>query len=226
MRTRRGARLAALAALWLFAAGSAGAAGGHHGVDDANILPAGECEQETWFTRAQGGGRLLHAGLSCRVGPVELGVAGEHARDAGSSQTAWNLEAKWAREVAAGFSLGAVVQPVWIAHQRPRLAGTMAAALATWNLSESLALHANFGRDFVRGSEDLPRGGVAAEWTPAEGWSLVAERYLEQRTHFARAGVRWAAGRTWSLDLTRAQRLSGPTPSNWTLGLTLGFGRD
>ena len=225
MGTGSGARQAALGMLALLA-GSAFAAGGHHGVDDASILPAGECEQESWFTRAQGGERLLHAGFNCRAGPVELGVAGEHAHDGDGSQTAWSMQAKWAREVGGGLSVGASVQPVWQAHQRPRLAGTTLAGLASWNLDERVAFHANIGRDFVRGAEDLPRGGLAAEWTPVPDWSLVAERYLEQRTHFVRGGARWSVARNWSLDLTRAQRVAGPTPSNWTLGMTVEFGRD
>ena len=39
--------LAAVAFAFPFAAG---AAGGHHGVDDASILGAGECELEGWVT--------------------------------------------------------------------------------------------------------------------------------------------------------------------------------
>ena len=96
--------------------------------------------------------------------------------------------------------------------------------MATWTPRTDLALHANLGRDVVHRGADTARGGVAAEWAPADRWWLLAERYLEQGTHFLRGGVRWAAGRTWSLDFSRAQRLAGPGSSTWTFGLTLGFG--
>lgn len=223
MRTNDLRRLVPLA---LLAAGPAWAAGGHHSVDDAGLLDPGQCEQETWFSRASGNLRLLHAGLNCRVGPVELGVAGEHGRGGGPSQTAWNLEAKWAREIADGWSVGAVVQPSWQAHVRPRYAATVALALLTWTPRKDLAFHLNAGRDFVHRGANLKRGGIAAEWSPADRWWLTAERYLEQDTHFARAGARWAVSDAWTVDFSRAQRLSGPNPSTWTLGVSFGFGGD
>ena len=214
--------VAAIALGW--AAVAAHAAGGHHGVDDAEILPRGECAQETWFSRASGGERLLHAGLNCRVGPFELGGAGEHARSGDESGTAWNLELKWAREIAGGVSVGLDLQPTWLAHRSPRLAGMRVSALATWKAAETLSLHFNAGRSFVRSDRDLPNGGIAAEWAPVARWSFVAERYLENETHFVRAGARWAAGRQWTIDLSYANRLSGPVPSFWTLGVSIGLG--
>jgi hypothetical protein len=219
----RWARQAALAACWLATASGAMAAGGHHGVDDAALLPSGACEQESWVSRARGGGRLLHAGVGCRVGPVELAAAAEHEHD-GASATAWNLEVKWARELADGFSIGLDLQPGWQAHQHPRQAATQFSALATWSPRPDLNLHLNLGRDFVRGDADLPRHGFALEWVPLTGWSLLAERYLEERTHFLRAGARWTAGPQWTLDLSHAHVLRGPKPSLWTLGLTFNFG--
>jgi len=169
---------------------------------------------------------LLHAGVNCRLGPVQIGGAGEHARGDGRSETAWNLEVKWAREVADGFSIGLDLDPLWIAHRSPRYAATRFAALATWNVVPQLALHANAGHDFVHGGRDLANGGIAAEWTPVPRWSLVLERYLDAETHFLRAGARWAAGRQWSVDLSYSSRVSGPIPSFWTLGLTIDLDDD
>ena len=100
---------AALALACGLGAGMAMAAGGHHAVDDAEILKRGDCEGEGWFTRARGGERLVHSGVQCRVGPVELGAAAEYGRADGASQTGWALELKWAREVADGLSLGVSV---------------------------------------------------------------------------------------------------------------------
>src|SRR4051812_36577695 len=115
-RTRR-----ALVAIALACAGlAAQAAGGHHAVDDATILGRGECEQDTWASRAQGGGQLLHAGLSCRAGPVELGGAGEHVRGDEGSATSWQAEVKWAHEIADGLGFGLDVQRTWAARQSQR----------------------------------------------------------------------------------------------------------
>lgn len=209
-------RLAALAAC---ACAPAFGAGGHFAVDDAKILGRGECGAESWFTHSSEE-RVLHAGLNCRLGPFEVGGAADHSRGDGSA-THWNLEAKWARDVTETFALGFDLQPGWQARARPRYDATLFAALATWTPRLDLAVHANLGRDFVRGGADLPRGGLAVEWSPATHWWLVAERYLEQRTHFARAGLRWEAGHGWSLDFSRAQRVAGPAPSNWTLGVNI-----
>ncbi|HSH90538.1 MAG TPA: hypothetical protein VK996_11185 [Ramlibacter sp.] len=219
-------KLRAAAAMFLMAAscGGAIAAGGHHAVDDASILEPGVCELESWFTRSHGGERLLHAGAGCRVGPVELGVAGEYARQGGASQAGYALQAKWAAGIAEGLSVGASLTPATQAHVRPRYQGTTVSALVTWAAQERVALHANIGRDFVHRGADQNRSGVSAEWTIREGWSLVGERYYENRTHYARAGARWAISEKWSADLSRAQRLRGPGESSWTLGMSWLFG--
>jgi hypothetical protein len=214
-----------MTAACLAATGTAHAAGGHHAVDDAAILGEGECELEAWGSRFGAGARLLHAGLNCRVGPVELGAASEYGRDGGASSTGWALQAKWARELGP-VSVGLSVQPLSAAHVRPRYAGTVVAALLSWQAAEPLALHFNLGRDLVHRGRDQARGGVGVEWTPASGWSLAAERYREQDTHFLRAGVRWNLAKAWTLDASHAHRISGPNPSLWTVGVTYGFGGD
>jgi hypothetical protein len=201
-------------------AGAACAAGGHHAVDDAAILEPGQCELEGWFGRARGGERSLHAGAGCRVGPLELGLASDHARLEGQSQTGWSAQAKWAHELAPGFSAGVSLVGGWQARARPRHQGVALAALASWQPRDGLALHLNLGRDFVHQGADLDRSGIAVEWQPRAGWTLMAERYLEERTHFVRAGLRWAIDERWSVDASRAHRLRGPGASNWTFGVT------
>jgi len=220
------ARRAAAAAAAAPACAAAQAAGGHHAVDDATILDRGNCEEENWVSRYQGGTRLLHAGVNCRVGPVELDGAGEYARGDGGSATQWNLEVKWAKPVGNGWAVGLDLQPVWAAHQSPRYAATRFSALATWNVTEGVDLHFNAGRDWLRGDRDFPRYGIGMDWAPIPRWSFVLERYLESGTHFVRTGARWAAGRQWTVDLSYAQRLSGPAPSYWTFGLTFDLDED
>jgi hypothetical protein len=221
-RARAGALLAGL-----LSGGCVMAAGGHHAVDDAAIADAGACKLESWWSAAQGGDRLLHAGGGCRVGPVELNPAMEYSRPAngGGSETTTSVQVKWASELSPGFSAGLELQGNWQAHVRPRHQGNTLVSLFTWAVRDDLALHLNLGRDFVRGEADQNRGGVSAEWKAHPDWSLVAERYLDAGTHFLRAGARWAVTEGWSVDLSRAQRLHGPAGSNWTLGTTWQFAR-
>jgi hypothetical protein len=205
---------------------SAMAAGGHHALDDAVILEPGTCQVESWLTRDNDHQRLLHAGSACRVGPVELGVAAEHARDgAGSSETGYQLQGKWATEVLPGIHAGLSLTGGWQAHARPRYQAATVSGLLTWFAHEDLAFHLNLGRDLLRAQADEDRSGVSVEWTVRPGWSLTVERYLEAGSHFARAGVRWALDEAWSFDLSRAHRVRGPGASNWTLAATWQFPR-
>lgn len=215
-------RLAALSAL--VAATGAWGAGGHHAVDDAAILDEGACKVESWIARG-GGERLLHPGAGCRVGPLELSAGADSARADGSSATGYGLAAKWAAEVATGVSLGVVLAPGWQARVRPRYQGSTVLALATWAPRDDLALHFNLGRDFLHRADDEARHGASVEWTPRADWALVLERFRAEQTHFVRAGVRWSLREGWSVDLSRAQRLSGPGASDWTLGATWEFAR-
>lgn len=222
---RAAARCGAVIAALLWASTSVMAAGGHHALDDAVILEPGTCQVESWFSRAADHQRLLHAGGGCRVGPLELGVAAEHARGDGASDTGYQVQGKWATELAAGLNAGLSLTGGWQAHARPRYQATTLSALLSWFPRDDLALHLNLGRDFVRRQDDEDRAGVSLEWTVRPGWSLTTERYLEAGTHFARAGVRWAINEAWSVDLSRAHALRGPGVSNWTLGATWQFPR-
>src|SRR5678815_1677803 len=94
-----------------------------------------------------------------------------------SSQTAWGVEAKWATELADGFSIGAKADSVWAANRQPRYQGMSASALASWKAGKTVALHLNLGRDFIHAGDDQSRYGASVEWAPVQPWSLVAERY-------------------------------------------------
>lgn len=220
----RNTRLASAAALLGLFSGFAMAAGHHHAVDDAAILDEGACKVESWIARG-GGERLLHAGAGCRAGPVELSAGADHARAGGSSATGYGLVAKWATELATGVNAGVLVAPGWQARVRPRYQGSTVLALATWTPRDDLSLHFNLGRDFLHRADDESRYGASVEWAPQAAWVLVVERFRAEQTHFLRAGVRWSPGEGWSVDLSRAKRLSGRGASDWTLGATWEFPR-
>ena len=225
-RGRRGFR-AAIAAAGLLAAWLAGpcarAAGGHHSVDDAVLLVPGACNLEGWATGSQDGARLLHGGGGCRVGPVELSAASELTRQGDASDTNWQLQLKWAHPLAAGVSAGFSVTPFWLAHQQPHFQGTMVATLLTWKANDSLTAHLNLGRDFLQNAPNQPRSGIALEWAESKQLSLLGERYVEDRTQFLRAGLRWSIGDHVTIDASRSQRLGGAGVSNWILGMSRQF---
>ena len=210
----------AFAAIAACAGAAAHAAGGHFSVDDATILDPGQWEQETWYSRAGGGTNLLHAGLNFRVGPVELDGALERARSSGDpAATNWNLEMKWAHPLTEHVGIGFDVQPAGLLSPVSQYAVTRFYGILSWQAHDTLLLNVNAGHDWVRGGSDLPRGGFSAEWTPVKVLTLIAERYLDTGTHFVRGGVRWSPTPRWTWDISRAQRLSGPAPSTWTLGI-------
>lgn len=218
------------AGLFLLAAGAgcAMAAGGHHAMDDAAILEEGRCKVEGWFERSGAPARLLHVGVGCRVGPVEVVASSEYERQRGSgpgSQTGHALQAKWATEIAGGFSAGWSVAPQWQARARPRWQATTGIALLMWEATEAVTFHGNIGRDFIRNDADQDRGGLGVDWEFRQGWKLMAERYRQDAGHFARAGLRWEPARDWTVDVSRARRLRGAGDSSWTLGLTREFDR-
>lgn len=130
------------------------------------------------------------------------------------------MQAKVAHPVSERFSVGAAIAAGWQARTSPRYGSSSAIAIATWAAREDVVLHVNIGRDFVHQGPDGTRGGIAVEWAPRQDWSLLAERYREEDTHYLRAGVRWTPAPRWQLDFSGARRLSGPDPSVWTVGVT------
>ncbi|HSW21921.1 MAG TPA: hypothetical protein VLJ62_04065 [Burkholderiaceae bacterium] len=201
------------------------AAGGHHAVDDAAILEAGQCQVETWFDRSSGAAtRLWHAGPACRVGSAELGLNLDATRSAGGGRTTVaGAQAKWAWPMSEQIHVGAVVGASW-QDEAPRRVGSTVVIPLTWRVSDALQVHVNVGRDFLHAAPDAGRRGVAVEWSATPDWSFVAERYRELHTHRWRLGARRALGANASVDLSHARGL-GAAPSSWTLGLNWLFDR-
>jgi hypothetical protein len=216
----------ALASILLFATSTAWGAGGHHSVDDANILDPGNCEFETWVTRASRSDELLHVGGQCGVHGVEIALAAEPSRLQGARSDVWQAQLKWARPLDEAVHVGFSVTPQWDTRSSPRYQGTTLSTLLTLQPWEGWQLHGNLGRDWLH-EGNRARSGVAADWTtPDKRLQFAVERYVENRTNFARAGARWFANDKWTFDMSRAQRLDGPRPSNWTLALTRSFAKN
>ncbi len=219
---------ARFAAVFLLAVGgrAAHAAGGHHSVDDAALLEAGRCEVEVWYERHGGNRRsLANAATGCRVGPVELGVGVDRARDAGVGKTnTVSPQLKWATPIGGRWSAGVVVAGAW-QDRSPGYLGSSLIVPLTWQPADGWSVHVNAGRDFLPGARDTHRAGAAIEWTAAPNWTLVGERYREGGADYGRAGLRWAPSDSLSVDLSRAHSSGGDAPAWWTLGVNWVFGR-
>ena len=201
------------------------AAGGHYAVDDAAILDPGSCQLEVWIDRAAGGrGTLLHAGPGCRLGPVELSLNLDHFNAEGvGAVTAIGPQLKWVRELAPALSAGIVLSAA-VRDHAPNFIGSSVVVPLTWEVGESVRVHLNAGRDFLRDRPNLSRSGAAVEWLATPNWLLVAERFREVGLDFWRAGIRYVPQDGISIDLSRAEGLAG-APSRWALGLNLAFDR-
>ena len=205
---------------------SAQAVGGHHGVDDAAMLDAGKCKLEGWAERETGGARTLHhLGTGCRVGPVELGLNLDNEKQATTDAvTSFGPQIKWAYPLNDVLSIGAVAS-VKFNSQSPRYASSTLVIPLSWRATETLSVHVNYGRNFLRGGVDQPRGGVSLEWTPISDLSLVAERFREAANNSTRLGARYALTPDVKLDISRARSLHAGGVSWWTAGVIWEFDR-
>jgi hypothetical protein len=128
--------------------------------------------------------------------------------------------------VAEDWHAGVLLRAQFAAHQQPRHDATGLVGLLTYEPREDLALHLNLGRDFLHGGGTLQRSGIGAEWRVRRDWTLLAERYARDGSHFFRGTVRWAAAKNWTFEFGRAQHVAGPESSHWTLQVNIGFGGD
>ena len=219
------------AAIASIALSQAHAAGGHHAVDDAALLDPGQCEIETWIERQQdrgdGGSRLLHAGVGCRVGPVELGLGAERSRASGGENPgSVSAQLKWATALDARWSVGVVLSGQWASARNGGYQGAALLVPVSWKLDDSVTVHLNAGRDFGR---DRPgaaragaaRAGVAVEWAPMVDRSFMAERFRQDGVDAWRLAARWLPLPGLSVDVGRAA--GGGTAPLWTVGLNWAF---
>ena len=208
-------------AMLLMAVSGPALAGGHFTVDDAALLDPGQCQIDAWVEHeSRADRRLAHVGPSCGLGPVEVGLGWDRSRiQAADAPLATGAYVKWAVGLTDAVSLGAVVAGNWQAAS-PRHAGTTLVIPVSWRIDDALQAHFNVGRDYVRGGVHANRAGVAVEWRPATRWLVIAEQFRQSEASFARIGLRWEPTKALSIDLSRADRWSGPSSAWWTLGMS------
>jgi len=205
---------------------SAQASGGHHAVDDAALLDIGKCKLESWAERETGAARsLYHLGTGCRLGQVELGLSLDTEKQAvADAATSFGPQIKWAYSLSEAVSIGAVASAKFN-RQSPRYASSTLVVPFTWRATDTLSAHLNWGRNFLRGGLEQPRGGVSLEWAPVTDLSLVAERFREAANNATRFGARYALTPDIKLDLSRARSLNAGGVNWWTAGLVWEFDR-
>ena len=126
-----------------------GVAGGHFAIDDAALLDPGSARSMRWIEReSRADRRLVHAGPSCGLGPVEVGIGWDPLPRAGRRRADRDQRlVKWAVGVAEAVSVGAAVAGNWQATS-PRYAGTTIVIPVSWRIADALQTHVNLGRDF------------------------------------------------------------------------------
>lgn len=199
------------------------AAGGHHAVDDAAMLDAGNCKLDGWWAAGPSSARTLRAGAGCRVGAVELGVGTERLRADGDTAHAHGVQVKWAHELQPGVGVGLSLAPSWQGRSAQAYQGSVVMGLLSWAAHPGLGVHLNLGRQVRHRDRDDTAGGVSLDWRLSADWQGMVERYRVDGQHLARAGLRWTPVKGWTLDTSRAQAMSGPRGSVWTLGVTREF---
>lgn len=200
------------------------AAGGHFAIDDAALLDAGQCQVDAWFeAEARADRSLFHAGPSCGLGPVEVGLGWDRLRtDSADAATVTNVQVKWAVGITETLSVGAAAAAYWQAAS-PRYLGASLVIPVSWRISDSLQTHLNLGKDFLYGGPSPTRAGFAVEWQPISGWVLIAERFRQFEGTFGRAGLRWEPSKALSVELSLADRWGGRSSPWWAFGVAWAF---
>lgn len=203
---------------------SSRAAGGHHAVDDASILDAGQCQVEVWAEQASRHA-LQHVGPACGLAGVELGLNLERsAVGTGSAAGSAGAQVKWAADVQPGLAVGVVWAAGWQG-ANARFTGQTLLLPVSWSPREDLDLHVNVGRDLRPHAADVECLGVALEWKPTANGQALVEWWRDSSGSQARLGWRYVIRDGLSVDLSRAESLRHSGAGWWTAGLNRVFGR-
>jgi len=222
--------------LWcalLCAAGSA-QAGRPLSTDDANVIPQGECQVESWYQSADGA-HEAHVAPGCGLAhDTELDFEAIHLSPAVDDRNALVLQVKTALPTldvygwsfAAKLNAGAV-NPV--GGNQWRADAYSVTGMATRHLSETLDLHLNLGGE-RRQREHVSAATYAAAlvWNAAPQALLFAEVLGDDK-----AGATQTLGARWwlqperiGLDLTVGRQAGVPDSRFVTVGLSFyGLGR-
>ena len=205
--------------------------------DDASTADAGTCQVEAWFGRDTGntGTRSMVLAPACGLA-ADLEIGADHTRfsargtqpDEGGLALKW-VPSAWRVGSAAGeLNFGLKLSGAWVkaAGASWQQAQTGALVLATLQVSDSVAVHANLG--LARDHALRTRGtllNLALVWAPLEALLLFAEAQgNDRREVFGRtvysAGARWWLVKgTLGLDLGASREAGAGAGTRWRFGL-------
>jgi len=195
------------------------AAGGHYVVDDAELVGAGQCELEVWFSRFDSNTDALMIMPACNPGGnLELGLGVGRADPGGETfvelaaktlvqpvgETGWG----WGIAGAAHFSDGL-----------SELEAIEAYIPVTRELNDQLLMHVNVGVAHERNGDDLAIWGLGFDYSVLNGVNLIAETYgSHQGGTELQTGLRFGVGEG-HVDVSYGQTVSN-SDDNWA---TVGF---
>lgn len=202
--------------------------------EDADVLDAGQCEAEGFYSQWHASGFdglkawTLQAG--CGIGAhTQLALAGSRANSGGEHADALQLAGKTALIARDEGGLGLAL--AWnlsalragggsFAHEASCL--TLA---ATREMAPGWTAHANLG--WTRSEQARMHSttwGLALEKSLGHGVDLAGEVYGDDRHRpWTGAGLRWAVDAHWSLNAALAAQHDSPRQRLWSLGAKLSF---
>ena len=200
------------------------AMGGHFDADDAVMLAPGRCQVEIWAIATRSRSSTEHLGPACRVGPVELGLSLDRARENGATAHLVGAQLKWAVDsVLPQVSLGLVASVGRDLRQSSGVSGSLFAPI-TWFANDQLQVHFNLGLDRDGSGGTFRRKGLAGEWAASDRVTLIGELLRSGGQRSARVGVRIGLAEFTSLDFSTLHS-SASSARRLAVGLNHEFGR-
>lgn len=190
-------------------------------VDDASIVPAGQCQLESWL-RAAAPGRELSLVPACHVAGTEFGLGlSDYARPSQTHTAAFGAKRVVHEAASQRWALAASLGANWNA-SRGEFEG--------WNFNLPLSVtgdaagrghwHFNLGWNAPKHGRDALTAGIGAEFALRSRWTALAEIFADQHgSRVAQLGVRREFDASHSIDLLVGHQNDGAR-SPW---LTLGF---
>jgi hypothetical protein len=199
------------------------AAGGHHLVDDANMLDRGQCHVETWGEVYQRGGELFHVAPGCRAGFTELSLAFEY--DNVDFEPIKSLEP----QIKTVLNPDDDVRVAFVFNSAIETGGRHGESNIyiplTVDKIDGIEIHANLGYSWERGEHSSLIWGFAAEPAITQRLHAIGEiAQLADKQRIIQLGLRYyLIPELLNFDLSIARRLNRERDNYLTAGITWTF---
>ncbi|MCH8544550.1 MAG: hypothetical protein LAT61_13365 [Alcanivorax sp.] len=165
-------------------ANQAHAAGGHYVVEDALLVDPSGCELESWHSRLDRNNADTALLLTCNpTGAFDIGGGLVRTEENGEYDTLVELNGKFlfrdAAEHRFGLGLAAIAT---YSNDSAKLETVELLLPATFNATDSLAIHANVGHANERNDANAGLWGVGIDLAVHQQVSLIAESFGTDRS--------------------------------------------